>query len=55
MFNDGGFNSARADAQQKVYDAWTDSLPPDAKLVVVEVTRNSQGRPSFRKLAQNFA
>jgi len=37
MFNDGGFASKRKEAQRRRYDEWVDSLPPGAKVCVIEV------------------
>jgi hypothetical protein len=37
MFSDGAFNSARADEQREMYYEWYETLPPDARLVVIEI------------------
>merc|ERR1740130_1433014 len=37
MFNDGGFASGRYKAQKVRYDEWLGSLPPSAKVCVIEV------------------
>ena len=37
MFNDGDFKSSRVDAQKKVYYEWSEGLPPETKLAVIEI------------------
>jgi hypothetical protein len=42
----GYFNPSRTDAQQQLYNGWSESLPPDTKLVVVEIGVGTVRRPS---------